>query len=81
MNFLLLPRLEGFEIYSTLTTHTCIHDHLEHKRLAACKDLKSLWCTMASIRSVKGVQMPDLEFSAVVFLKFLDNLALKIKIL
>lgn len=36
---------------------------------------------MASIGSVKGVQMPDLEFSAVVLLKFLDNLALKMKTL
>ena len=29
--------MEGFEIYNTVT---CIHDHVEHKGMAACKDLK-----------------------------------------
>jgi len=49
--------MEGFEIYSTLT---CIHNHVEHKRMAACKDLESVvhyakhqkyqWCTNARFR-------------------------------
>jgi hypothetical protein len=70
--------MEGFEIYSTVTR---IHDHVERKRMAACKDLKKESVVHHGKHRVKGVQKPDLEFTAAVLLKLLDNLAPKMKTL